>query len=197
MVRIQYMLIGIGLCSSTIAHAHPTIQLKVLHHSTLPHLVAQAPGPDLYLEPDDAGGIVEIQPIYQAAPSPSPRPQFQLVQDPCGEAILRARRKRLAGILVTSVGSGLGLILTTVGVMLNTQESVYYFRTSDSADHTDSRNLIYAGLATFGVSLAVGIPLWVSGQRDVTALRQGMWQNFQPVTLLGAGQASFGLAGKF
>ncbi len=74
------------------------------------------------------------------------------------------KRRRLAGILVTSIGSGLGLVFTSAGLLLRTTCNLY--GCNDSGDQ-----LIIGGLVGVGVSLAVGIPLWVSGQRKVTAAR--------------------------
>lgn len=75
------------------------------------------------------------------------------------------KRRRLAGILVTSIGTGLGAVVTSMGLLLRTSCGLY--GCSDSGD-----GIIVGGLIGMGVSLAVGIPLWVSGQRQVNEARR-------------------------
>lgn len=128
-----------------------------------PAVQQQPPPPQPMPMPYAQGG-------YQQAPYPHGYPS---AHHPHGNIPLKdmpdfrsGKRRRLAGILVTTIGSGLGLVVTSMGLLFSTSCSMY------GCQSEGSDGLVAGGLIGMGVSLAVGIPLWVSGQRKVTEARR-------------------------
>jgi len=75
------------------------------------------------------------------------------------------RSRRLSGILLTSIGGGVSLLSVSIGAML--RGGCFYESCSDASDY-----FLVGGLIGLGVSLGVGLPLWVSGQRKINAARR-------------------------
>lgn len=135
-----------------------------------PYLAVPAPP----LPPGSAGDCVEVTCTSCAGPCPpSARPapprlalpsvamswQDQLKLDP---AYRSARRRRTAGILVAAIGGAVGFGLGAVGMMAWEEDG----HTDD-----DGKALAIGGFITAGLSVAIGIPLAISGQRELSRIR--------------------------
>jgi hypothetical protein len=91
-----------------------------------------------------------------------------------------ARGRKIAGIVVTSAGGGLGLVIGLTSLMLYglcEGDSGYgVFRESCDPE----RNWAIGGFVGMGVALAVGIPLILSGSSEMKAIRRMQQQQMRP-----------------
>ena len=79
------------------------------------------------------------------------------------------RRMMLSGILVASVGGGLGALVAVIGLSGTMSYGLTYGNTS--SDYDTFRYLVTAGLTTMVVSLAVGLPLTFVGRSRANTIR--------------------------
>jgi len=86
------------------------------------------------------------------------------------------RAQRLSGILITSIGTGLSVLSISIGAMLI--DNNWYGNDKDAGG-----GFVLGGLIGAGVSLGLGIPLWISGQSKINAARRS-W-SAQMVSSLG------------
>ena len=73
-----------------------------------------------------------------------------------------AGRRKLAGILVTSIGTPIGLALLGLGLAPEIGCSSY----DGGCDGADLKPALISGAVLAAVSLAVGVPLWVTGAME-------------------------------
>lgn len=92
---------------------------------------------------------------------------YLVAHDP---AYRSARRMRLSGILLSSVGGGLGALVAVIGLAGMTTEGLSYGRTS--SDHETFTYLVTAGLTTMVVAVAVGLPLTLVGHGRMKRIRR-------------------------
>jgi hypothetical protein len=86
------------------------------------------------------------------------------------EEYVSAKGRRTGGIVLTAVGGGLGLLIGAVaGMVYGICEDINTWDTDD--DCISARNWMIGGFVGLGVSLAVGIPLIVSGSNRMTEIR--------------------------
>lgn len=106
-----------------------------------------------------------------AAPATARPPAYNPANHP---EYANTRRLRTAGILVTAIGGGVGLI---AGVLGGFATGICSAIAADSWDgHTDCTTptgVAIAGGATLAISMAVGLPMLVSGQRKLNAIQRG------------------------
>jgi hypothetical protein len=100
------------------------------------------------------------------APDPERNPDYRA-----------ARSRRLAGILVTSVGGGVGALVGLLGLAsyVDCQDNPYRY----ASDCDGSLATAIVGGVVLSASLAVGIPLWIGGKRRMEAIEKG-----EPMTLV-------------
>ena len=97
------------------------------------------------------------------------------------------RRMMLSGILVASVGGGLGALLTVAGL---SGMMAYGLTYGHSGEYDSFPYLLGVGLTTMVISLAVGLPLALAGRgRASTILKRHM--RFSAGVLPGAGTVGF------
>ena len=103
---------------------------------------------------DDAGGKKQ----YAADPERNP-------------AYRSARSRKIAGILVTAVGGGVGLLVGVLGLasFADCKDNPYRYASNCGGPIATS----IVGGALLGASAAVGIPLWLGGKRDMEAIEKG------------------------
>ena len=111
--------------------------------------------------------------------------------------------RRLGGILITTIGGGLSAAFAaTFGFVHMICDEVTWDGSVNTACR-DTRNIAIGFLIGFGVSLAVGIPLWVSGQGQMNEVRRTRFQEVVPVHRprvnldLGPRRAGLGLEWRF
>jgi len=127
--------------------------------------------------------------VLQQHPGVSPREFKQLLKnDP---EYSSARGRRLAGILVTSIGGGGGLFFGLIGL-------VGSFACL-SGDCSDIFRFAIGSFVFSGVSMAVGLPLWITGHRHMNEVRDRKAIQFFPQVsmVLGSGNAAFNAAWRF
>jgi hypothetical protein len=159
---------------------------------------------------------VPAPPVLVPAPGPlrAPPPGYVAIACPAGSTdkaclnplletnpqYVAARSRRNGGIVLTSVGSGVGLIAITAALMS------WSMRETDCALDGYCRSQSYTGekiAAGLGaglvvVSLAVGIPMIVSGSREMRFVRNQYLNPMPvPVVSVGAQHATFGAAWRF
>ena len=106
-----------------------------------------------------------------AAPHAPRSPAYNPVDHP---EYASTRRLRTAGILVTAIGGGVGLIAGVLGGMATGICSAIAADSWDgSTDCTAPAGVAITGGATFAISLAVGLPMLVSGQRKLNVIQRG------------------------
>ncbi len=112
-------------------------------------------------------------PGFVAQP-PSPREFDQMLRyDPEYRA---AKGRRLGGILVSSIGGGLGAIFAIMfGVVAAICSGV-----DSSSSCSDMSHVAIGSLIVAGVSLGVGIPLAISGQSRMNEVRARRARDFLP-----------------
>lgn len=104
-----------------------------------------------------------------------------------------AQTMRLSGILITSVGGGLGLLVGVVGAGAYSRCMDEYppgFPAEYQVHCTMNRNGAIVGFVVAGASLAAGIPLWVLGSRRMQAARTQHRTAMLPRVQLGARRVS-------
>ena len=103
---------------------------------------------------DDAAGKKRY------APDPERNPAYR-----------SARSRRMAGILVTSVGGGVGALVGLLGLasFVDCQDNPYRY----ASDCGGSLATAIIGGVVLSASMAVGIPLWVGGKRRMEAIEKG------------------------
>lgn len=79
------------------------------------------------------------------------------------------RRMMLSGILVASIGGGLGAMFTVIGLSGTMAYGLSY---GSSGDDGGFRYVLTAGLTTLVVSLAVGLPLTFVGRSRASTIRK-------------------------
>ncbi len=100
-----------------------------------------------------------------------------------------AAGRKLGGILLASIGGGLGLLTGAIAGLVYAVCGVSYdydydydgSRTSDGC--VGARNWMIGGFVAMGVSLAVGIPLAVSGNSRMKQIRRERASGPYPVYL--------------
>jgi len=82
-----------------------------------------------------------------------------------------ARKRRLAGILVVSVGGSIGLLVSALGLggYVDCQDHPYRYASNCGGQVATA----IVGGVLLGASAAVGIPLWLGGQRRMDAFEKG------------------------
>jgi hypothetical protein len=87
-----------------------------------------------------------------------------------------AAGRKLGGILLASIGGGLGLFTGAIAGVVYAVCGVGYDYNYDGSRTSDScvgaRNWMIGGFVAMGVSLAVGIPLAVSGNSRMKEIRR-------------------------
>lgn len=168
-------------------------------------------------EPDQPMPAPPADPSAPPPPQPAPPPPGYAPAPPPGAVVALSDRdlkrwldadpayragkgRRLAGILITTIGGGLSAVFAAsfgfVSMICNDVES-------NSSACSDVRNIAIGSLIGFGVSLAVGIPLWVSGQSQMNEVRRTRFQEVVPVHRpqvkldLGPRRAGLGLEWRF
>lgn len=117
-----------------------------------------------------------------------------------------AAGRKLGGILLASIGGGLGLLTGGIAGLVYAVCGVTYDYDYDGSGRSTSdscvgaRNWMIGGFVTMGVSLAVGIPLAVSGNSRMKQIRReraaGPYPAYLPrvnVALHGRGGGQLGL----
>jgi hypothetical protein len=126
-----------------------------------------------------------------AAPAPPPLQAIQPLQlatpvtldqalagDPEFQA---ARRRRKAGILLTAIGTPLGLAFGAVGAFFWNECSDEH--APEHCSDTKNRVMAVAGYGVAGLSLLVGVPLIISGQVRMSRLRQEKRRELLPTAV--------------
>ncbi len=110
-----------------------------------------------------------------------------------------ARARRNGGIVLTSVGSGVGAVAMLVAWTSYMSRDVGdMFCTSCRNDYTGEKIAAIAGASLLVVSLAVGIPTIVSGSREMRFIRnQYLLQMPVPTVSVGPHQTTVGAAWRF
>ena len=83
---------------------------------------------------------------------------------------LTARKHRMAGILVSTIGGGLGLIVGVLGLASWVDCRDHPYRYAGGCDGSVATAIV--GSSLLAVSTAVGVPLWVSGRRRIKEMEQ-------------------------
>lgn len=156
---------------------------------------------------------VPAPPILVPAPVPAPPPGYVAVACPPGstdKACLKplletnpqyvaARSRRNGGIVLTSVGSGVGLIALAVAwASYVARDAGCWSYSGCHNSYTGEKVAAGLGAGLLVVSLAVGIPTIVSGSREMRFVRN-QYLNPMPVPVVSVGSqhASFGAAWRF
>ncbi len=180
----------------------------VLLAAARPALAQDGPDGPMPAPPDPAGTPAPPPPGYGPAyPAPgavvalSDRDLKRLLDaDPAYRA---GKGRRLGGILLTSIGGGLSLAFAaTFGFVSAICDDISYDGSTNKSCR-EMRNIAIGFLVGFGVSLAVGIPLIVSGQSQMNEVRRTRFQEVVPVHRprvnldLGPKRAGLGLEWRF
>lgn len=157
------------------------------------------------LDPNPAPPLVPTPvPPPVVLPAPVACPMGAMNEKGCMQPFLEtnhqylvARSRRNTGIVLTSVGSGVGLI-AMVGAWASYMGRSAGCLWSCNNSYTGERAVAGVGGGLFIVSLAVGIPLIVSGSREMRFVRS-QYLNLVPVPTvdLGSRHASFGATLRF
>ena len=118
-----------------------------------------------------------------------------------------ARSKKIAGIVLLSVGGGGAAIMGFIALIAAWADSVDYdgdysydYDQQYSRDDNTARNFGIAALCSLGVALAVGLPVLISGVSDGRAIRRRARQRLAAGSVEiadGPGQAGLGLRYRF
>jgi hypothetical protein len=138
---------------------------------------------------------VPVQPLPpSAAPAPPPPPpppphrvagplmskkQLHRYLEQTDEEYASASSRKLGGILLASIGGGVGLATGGIAGMLFVACSMG----CGEGVATSARNWMIGGFIGMGISLAVGIPLAVSGNRRMKQIRRERASGPYPVYL--------------
>lgn len=81
------------------------------------------------------------------------------------------RTMKLSGILVTSIGGGLGLLLGALGAASYVDCKDNPYRYANDCDGSLATTIV--GTSILALSVGAGVPLWVLGSRRMQAVEQG------------------------
>ena len=101
------------------------------------------------------------------APNPERNPAFR-----------SARSRRMAGILVLSIGGGIGLLVGTLGLASYKDCKDHPYRYASNCREPIATSIV--GGSLLAISASVGIPLWLSGKRRMEAIIRGGSAAFLP-----------------
>jgi hypothetical protein len=111
-----------------------------------------------------------------------------LLSDP---QYLEARSRRNGGIVLTSVGAGVGLVAIAVAWATYVVRNVgTVFCTSCHNDYAAEKVVAISGAGLLVVSVAVGVPMIVSGAREMRWVRQRYVPVPWPSVSVGPGQVA-------
>jgi hypothetical protein len=186
-----------------------------------PALAQDEPDQPMPAPPTDPSGSPAPAPA-PAQPVPPPPPGYAPAYPPPPGAVVAlsdrdlkrfldadqsyrsGKRRRLAGILTTTIGGGLTIAMAaTFGFVYSLCDSVSYDGSSSGNNCGEPRNIAIGFLVGFGASLAIGIPLWASGQSQMNEVRRTRFQEVVPMHRprvlldLGRDRAGLGLAWRF
>ena len=109
-----------------------------------------------------------------------------------------ARGRRNSGIVLTSVGSGIGIIAMAAAWASYMTRDASCLWSGCNNNYTGERVAAGLGGGLVIVSLAVGIPMIVSGSREMRFIRnQYLSPMPMPMVSVGAGHAAFGATWRF
>jgi hypothetical protein len=109
-----------------------------------------------------------------------------------------ARARRTGGIVLTAVGSGVGVIALAAAWASYASRDIENLFSTHQNDYTGEKVVAIAGASLIVVSLAVGIPTIVSGSREMRFIRaQYLSRIPMPAISVGPQRASFGAVWRF
>jgi hypothetical protein len=163
---------------------------------------------------------IEVEPVPAPpvmvpapAPVPPPPPGYVAIACPPGSTdraclkplletnpqYVAARSRRNSGIVLTSVGSGIGIVaLAAAWASYAAREGTCWSYSGCHNSYTGEKIAAGLGGGLVIVALAVGIPMMVSGSREMRFVRNQYLNPMPvPVVSVGAQHATFGAAWRF